>query len=100
LYTQSGLEITSEQSDLSIGIDEGLNAPQGSPRRWKDELLRAVDMRVHYAAAAADVKPYRYWPVYPLLLVARNKTVESLLEKLFSSAAVCLTAYNDSTRNF
>jgi hypothetical protein len=49
LYNEGGLETTLEQSDLSIQIDEGLNAPQDSPRREKDELLRAVDVRVSLA---------------------------------------------------
>jgi hypothetical protein len=37
--------IAAEQSDLLIQIEEGLNAPEGSRRRQKDELLEAVDVR-------------------------------------------------------
>jgi hypothetical protein len=66
LYTDGGLETTSEQSDLSIQIDEGLNAPQGSPRRQKDELLRAVDVRVSLTLNPIPLI------VYPSLSVARN----------------------------
>jgi tetratricopeptide (TPR) repeat protein len=44
LGTESTLGTRAEDRDLKLAIDEGLKAPQGSDRRRKDELMRAVDV--------------------------------------------------------
>jgi hypothetical protein len=48
---EGGVEITTEQSNLLTQIDEGLNAPEDSKRRRKDELLRAVDVRASFTSS-------------------------------------------------
>lgn len=45
LRIEGGVGITAEQGNLLVQIEEGLKAPEGSRRRQKDELLRAVDVR-------------------------------------------------------
>jgi len=152
-----GVGITAEQSNLLVQIEEGLNAPVGSRRQQKDELLRAVDARgiivrdntrLNFPRPPVDSRvlnhedqcvtfntpdgqidrtlanPSRTAIAIPVYIVAplfkvrenqgrepyrtnssegpmsENTTVKSLLGNIFSSAAIHLTAYNGSTRDF
>jgi tetratricopeptide (TPR) repeat protein len=45
LVREMGREPTQEQKQLKDDIDLGANAPEGSKRRQKDELMRAIDVR-------------------------------------------------------